>query len=252
MKYAVITGASKGLGEAIAKSLIAKQFAVVTISRTENEKLKMLAQEKGTSYQHFSCNLSLESEVQEVFMEITHRVFQKEPSDIFVFNNAGVIEPIATVGHLDKTPIDRNITVNLTAPIMITNLFLHKAQFSDTAVHIINITSGAAVRPIQGWSVYCSAKAGLNMFTQTVASEQAALQTKHSIIAFSPGIMDTDMQATIRSSSEKAFKDLKKFQEYQEKGMLLKPDMVANALIDLTLSGNVESGKIYNVNDLLN
>ncbi|WHY85316.1 (S)-benzoin forming benzil reductase [Neobacillus novalis] len=251
MKYAVITGASKGLGAAIAKRLIHEQISIVSVSRTENKEIKELALENDLYYKHYSCNLSLENEVQEVFMEIAHSLFQKEPHEILLFNNAGVVEPIETVGNLDQTPIISNIQVNLIAPILISNLFFNKAQSTNTKVQVINVSSGAAVRPIEGWSVYCSAKAGINMFTQTAALEQVELKTNNTIIAFSPGIMDTNMQETIRSSSKTAFRDLEKFIEYKEKNMLLAADVVADALVDLVLSGNVESGKVYNIKDLL-
>src|SRR4051812_31829122 len=131
MKYAIITGASKGLGEAIAKRLIHEQIAVVSVSRTENKEVKNLAIEKGIDYKHFSCNLSLENEIQEVFMVISHYIFQKNPEELLIFNNAGVIEPIQTVGNLDQAPVIRSIQVNLIAPILITNLFFSKAQLPN-------------------------------------------------------------------------------------------------------------------------
>jgi benzil reductase ((S)-benzoin forming) len=251
MKYAVITGASKGLGAAIAQRLIHEQIAIVSVSRTENKEIKKLVLENNLYYKHYSCNLSLEKEVQEVFMEIAHSLFQKEPQEILLFNNAGVVEPIETVGNLDQTPIISNIQVNLIAPILISNLFFNKAQSTNTKIQVINVTSGAAVRPIEGWSVYCSSKAGINMFTQAAALEQVELKTNNTIIAFSPGIMDTNMQKTIRSSSKTAFRDLEKFIEYKEKNMLLAADVVADALVDLVLSGNIENGKVYNIKDLL-
>jgi benzil reductase ((S)-benzoin forming) len=252
LKYAIITGASRGLGEAIAKRLIQEQVAIISVSRTENDEIKQLALENKLFYMHYSCNLSLEKEVEEVFMEISHRIFLKNPKEIFLFNNAGMIEPIHTVGNLDQTPIVRNIQVNLIAPMLITNILLKNAQQTDSSVQVINITSGAAVRSIEGWSVYCSAKAGLNMFTQTAAIEQAERKTNHKIIAFSPGIMDTNMQETIRSFSNEAFKELEKFKEFKENSLLLSADAVAGALVDLVLRGDVESGKVYNINDLVN
>jgi len=252
MRYAIITGASKGLGESIAKRLLQDQLTVISVSRTENEELQNLAKAKGIDYKHISCNLSLETEIQEVFMEVAHCIFEKDPTEILLFNNAGMIEPIQKVGNLDQTPIIRNIKVNLIAPILITNLFLSKAQITNTKVTVINVTSGAAVRSIEGWSVYCSSKAGLNMFTQTAAIEQAELQTRNTIIGFSPGVMDTSMQETIRSTAKDAFKDLEKFKDYKEKNLLLETDAVANALVDLVLSGNPENGRIYHIKELLN
>jgi len=251
MKYAIITGASKGLGESIAKRLLQEQISVISVSRTENNELKNLALEKGSEYKHVSCNLSLEKEIQEVFMEIAHCIFEKNPTEILLFNNAGVIEPIQKVGNLDQTPIIRNIKVNLIAPILITNLFLSKAQLASTKVTVINVTSGAAVRSIEGWSVYSSSKAGLNMFTQTTAIEQAELKTDNIIIGFSPGVMDTGMQETIRSSTEDAFKELEKFKEFKEKNMLLETDTVAQRIVNLVLNGKPESGRVYHIKELL-
>lgn len=71
------------------------------------------------------------------------------------------------------------------------------------------------------------------------------------VIAFSPGIMDTDMQVTIRSSSEESFADVNTFRNYKESGSLRSPDTVAGALVKLVLAENLENGKIYKVNDLL-
>nr|WP_263324945.1 (S)-benzoin forming benzil reductase [Neobacillus sp. Marseille-Q6967] len=251
MKYAIITGASRGLGEGIAKCLIQEQLSVISVSRTENEELKKLAVDTGTFYQHYSCNLSLEKEVQEVFWEIAHKIFKRNPVDVYLFNNAGVIEPIHTVGNLDPTPIIRNIQVNLIAPMIITNIFLSKFRQTATKVYVVNVTSGAATRPIEGWSVYCSSKAGLNMFTETAALEQVSGGSDHKIIAFSPGVMDTEMQGTIRSSSKDEFKDLDQFKEYKEQNKLLSADIVAGALVELVLRGNAESGKVYHIRDLI-
>lgn len=252
MKFAIITGASRGLGEGIAKKLLQQQFEVISVSRTENNDLKKLAAENGYHYKHYSCNLALDHEVQEVFLDIAHCIFKQDPKEIYLFNNAGVIEPIETVGNLDQTPIIRNIQVNLIAPMIITNIFLKKAGQTSTKVIVTNVTSGAATRAIEGWSVYCSSKAGLNMFTETAALEQTTLGTKNTIIAFSPGVMDTEMQNTIRSSSKGAFKDVDNFREMKEKNLLVQPEIVAGALVDLVLSGTAESGKVYHVKDLLN
>ncbi|MCM3567517.1 SDR family NAD(P)-dependent oxidoreductase [Neobacillus mesonae] len=249
MKYAIVTGASKGLGEAIAKRLINEQIAIVSVSRTENEDLKKLAQEKKTFYHHFSCNLSLEKEVEEVFMFINHYIFEKEPEEILLFNNAGIIEPIENVGNLDLTPMVRNIKVNLVAPILITNLLFKEAHLASTPIQVINITSGAANRPIEGWSVYCSSKSALNMFTKTAAIEQKEKKTKNKIIAFNPGVMDTKMHETVRTAFKDAFKEIDKDKEYKKKTRIVQVEDAANYLIDLVLSGNLENGKVYHMKE---
>ncbi|WP_462411071.1 (S)-benzoin forming benzil reductase [Neobacillus sp. Marseille-QA0830] len=251
MKYAIITGASKGLGEAIARRLMTENVAVISVSRTENQELKTFALEQGVKYKHFPCNLSLETEVQEVFMEISHIIFQKEPKEILLFNNAGLIEPIHTVGNLEPSPVIRNIQVNLIAPMVITNLLISRAPMINATVQVVNVTSGAAIRPKEGWSAYCSAKAGLLMFTQTAAMEQETLNTPHKLIAFEPGIMDTQMQETIRSSSIESFKELERFKAFKNDNLLRTPEIVTEALVRLVLSGKAVNGKVYNIKELL-
>lgn len=89
------------------------------------------------------------------------------------------------------------------------------------------------------------------MFTQTAALEQAEKNSNNKIIAFSPGVMDTDMQETIRSSSKDAFKDLERFKDLKESNKLLKAEAVADALVDLVLKGESESGRVYSINELI-
>jgi NAD(P)-dependent dehydrogenase (short-subunit alcohol dehydrogenase family) len=63
---------------------------------------------------------------------------------------------------------------------------------------IVNVSSGAAIRPLEGWSAYCSAKAGLAMLTQAVMLENTATGIR--VFGFQPGTTDTDMQVAIRAS----------------------------------------------------
>lgn len=89
------------------------------------------------------------------------------------------------------------------------------------------------------------------MLTETVSLELSNKGSRHKVIAFSPGVMDTDMQGTIRSSSEEAFADVENFKRYKEQGMLRDTDTVAGVLVELVTEADVESGKLYHVNDLL-
>lgn len=248
MKFAIITGASKGLGASIAERMIREKIGVIAVSRTDNADLKEKALAGQVFYRHFSCNLASPEEVEDTFNQIISVINSKKPELIYAINNAGVIEPIGTVGSLGSHAIIQNVTVNLTAPMIIMNLLLHK---SAAKLRIANVSSGAAERPIQGWGAYCSTKAGLNMFTETAAAELKTAGAPHEIIAFSPGIMDTDMQGTIRSATKEAFNDLEKFKEYKASGMLRPAAAVGDALVNLLLGDKVESGKIYNVNELL-
>ncbi|WP_210365256.1 (S)-benzoin forming benzil reductase [Bacillus sp. REN3] len=248
MKYAIITGASRGLGASIAKQLLEEGMHVISVARSKSSGLGQA--EAGSILEHYKCDLSSAEQISAVFNEIAGKVF-KEAEQVYLFNNAGVIEPIEAAGSLDNRQLLTNVQVNLTAPVTISNLFLQKAKEAGISTTIINVTSGAGERPVQGWSLYCSTKAGINMFTQTAGVELETAGSANKVIAFSPGIMDTDMQATIRASSEEAFADLQKFRHYKESGSLRSTALVASALVKLVLGGKLENGKIYKINDLL-
>ncbi|SEM63195.1 benzil reductase ((S)-benzoin forming) [Mesobacillus persicus] len=251
MKYAIVTGASKGLGEGIARKLLEEQVKVIAVSRSDNEELHEVARKIDGDYHYFRCNLASTEETLAVFQRISETIFQQTTEAVYLINNAGIVDPIETVGDLNDTAILDNVQINLTAPVLISNLIIKQAEKTQIPLTIANVTSGAAERPVHGWSIYCSTKAAINMFTRTTGLELENKASSTKMIAYSPGIMDTDMQTTIRSSTEKAFYDVDKFKEYKEKGMLRSPAIVANALVKLMFEGNLENGKVYYVNDLL-
>jgi len=116
--------------------------------------------------------------------------------DILV-NNAGVIEPIGALSQTDPAAWARNIGMNLIGTYNIIRLVLPQ-MLAGNGGTIINVSSGAAHRPLEGWSAYCCAKAGLAMLTEALSLETA--QSGLRVFGLSPGVIDTDMQATIRAS----------------------------------------------------
>ncbi|MCD5325275.1 MULTISPECIES: (S)-benzoin forming benzil reductase [Pontibacillus] len=248
MKIAVITGVSKGLGESVAESMMGRGVHIIGVSRSDNEKLNQKAEENGVSYTHYPCDLSSQEELESVFSRINQHVKEQSPQKVYVVNNAGVVEPIDRVGALDANQVVKHVHINLIAPMLVTNMVVE--QLADIDVDIINVTSGAANRPVYGWSTYGGTKAGLNYFTETTAFEQKQRGGKHRTVAFSPGVMDTDMQADIRSSSEEAFADVEKFKALKEEGKLRSPSVVADGLMKL-LDEGFESGAVYRVDQLI-
>ena len=112
-----------------------------------------------------------------------------------IVNNAGIIEPIAALGETDPEQWARLIGVNLVGAYH--GIRASLAHLPARGV-VVNISSGAASHPMEGWSAYCASKAGLAMLTQCVAQEGGAT----GILAYGlrPGLVDTDMQAEIRAS----------------------------------------------------
>lgn len=250
MQYAIVTGDSRGLGEAVAKQLMEKNVNVIGVSRNKNDSLQAHADERQVNYLHIASDLSDPTQVETCLDQIVEVVFHDETHYVYVVNNAGMIEPIETVGSLDPEMTTKHIQLNLATPILLVNRLLNEANSRAIQMSVINVTSGAAEKTIHGWSVYGSAKAGINHFTQTVALEQEG--RGHIILAYSPGVMDTDMQGEIRSSSPEAFADVDKFKQMKEEGTLRSPDEVAAVLMDLLNEPEkIENGKIYKLYDLV-
>ncbi|XXM71585.1 (S)-benzoin forming benzil reductase [Lysinibacillus sphaericus] len=251
MDYAIVTGATRGLGESIAKLFIKKGISLINISRSDNELLREMCEGEGVSCEYVPCDLSNPEETGKAAEKAGEIALKSNAGRIFLIQNAGVVTPINPSGQVENGDLEKSVNVNLLSPMIVTNEMLKAAEDSDSQLIMVNVSSGAGSRPVYGWSTYCSTKAAINMLTETVSLELSKKGSRHKVIAFSPGVMDTDMQGTIRSSSEEAFADVENFKRYKEQGMLRSADTVAGALVDLVTETDVESGKLYHVNDLL-
>ncbi|WP_042224507.1 (S)-benzoin forming benzil reductase [Oceanobacillus manasiensis] len=251
MKYAIITGASKGLGYSVAKLLLEKGIHVIGISRTEPDGLKKIAETSNVTFQQFQCDLGDVEEIETTFGKIKSQ-WGEGVSDLYLVNNAAVVEPVDQAMNMKSSDLAYHVKVNTIAPMVMTNLFLREAVSKGIRFIGSTVTSGAAERPVSGWSAYCSTKASINMYTETVAIEQDEKGTGNKVFAFSPGIMDTGMQEKIRSASPDEFSAVETFKSYKENKALKDTDTVGGVLVDiLTDEANLENGKIYHVKDYL-
>jgi len=193
-KVALVTGASRGIGAATAKALAKEGAAVVLAARGLDDCARHAAEitEAGGKAVAIKCDVGSLADWQELVDE-TAEMFGR--LDILV-NNAGMIDPI---GHLEDTDPEewaRAVQVNYIGVYYgIRTAFPH-IKANDGV--IINISSGAAEHPHEGWSAYCSTKAGVAMLTQMVAHENEGSGFR--IFGFRPGLVDTEMQAIIRAS----------------------------------------------------
>jgi NAD(P)-dependent dehydrogenase (short-subunit alcohol dehydrogenase family) len=98
---------------------------------------------------------------------------------------------------------------------------------------ILQISSGAGRKAYAGWSVYCATKAALDHHTRCVALDRTPGLR---ISAIAPGVIDTDMQALIRGSTDENFPDRPRFVEMHREGKLRSARQVARAVVELLLS----------------
>lgn len=251
MEMALVTGASKGLGYEVSRILTEQGLKVIGLSRSTNERVQRLTANRKGLYSHVSFDLTDVEAMEPLIRKICRQIGAEKPRKLIVINNAGTVEPIERLGFLDNQLIQRAVRINVLAPIIINNTVLNVLRDESIELVIVNVTSGAAERPIHGWNVYSTTKAAINMHTKVAGIEQENGKTANKIIAFSPGIMDTEMQGTIRGADEQAFTEIDQFVSFKTNGKLRPPAQVAKALVDLILNRNLINGRVYSVGELL-
>lgn len=238
MNILIITGGSNGIGKAIAQKYTSENYTVFSISRSKNTDAK---------YQQISADLSNTSTsikaIQEVFSNIKSDII----TSITLVNNAGSLGEINLLGNLDSEKIQQTIQLNTTTPLVLSNEFIKLTKKLNCKKQIINISSGAAVNPYAGWSVYCTSKAALDMSTRTIATEQNELKNGVKCVAVYPGVVDTNMQTTIRKTSETEFKNVQRFIELKENNELYTSEFVADKIFKIDISNALENGAIIDI-----
>ena len=192
-RIVAITGASRGIGAAAARAFAAKGAKVALIARSEAE-IAALADEIGRDRaMALPCDVA---DAGQVTTALGRVATEFGGLDVLV-NNAGVIDPIARITEADPADWGRAIDINLKGVFhgMHAAIPLMRARGGGT---IITVSSGAAHRPLEGWSAYCAAKAGAAMLTRAAHLEEAANGLR--IMGLSPGTVATEMQVKIRAS----------------------------------------------------
>ena len=241
----IVTGASKGLGRAIAILLATNGNTVIAIARQSSELQEVGEVLKSLSTESIAlpCDLGNHSEINSTTEEILSRF--KHISGIV--HNAGIISPIEGMLDVDRSDWERAIQVNLIGVQDLTNS-LEPIIGGEKHTRIVTISSGAAKRSIHGWSSYCVSKAGLDMWTNCLAEEGA--NRNISALAIAPGIVDTGMQAKIRDAEEINFPLLPNFIDYHRNGELEKPEIIAEKLLPFCLGESGQNGDRLDVRNL--
>lgn len=223
MNHYYITGSSSGIGKALAEELLKKEGNVVHgLARSET-----IEHER---YRHTTLDLAW----QEAVLNFS---FEQHPDDtkrIVLINNAGTLGQMGYLGEMPDGDIAASFNVNLIAPAILLNKFIHQFAQHPAEKVIINITSGAATAAYDGWGVYCSSKAGIDMLTKVAVEERKQRPDgRFHIMAIAPGVVDTQMQNQIRSTGEDKFSRVEKFHQMKSNGQLYKPEDVAKELASI-------------------
>ena len=198
-KTALVTGASRGIGEAAARRLHAAGASVVLAARSSDD-IERIASELGERALAVECDVA---DFEAVERAVARAATHFGSLDVLV-NNAGLMEPIARIENADPAGWARVVDVNLKGAFHAIRAALPRMKANDAALPggkrgiIVNISSGAATSALEGWSHYSATKAALLMLTRCVHKEEA--ENGIACVGLSPGTVATDMQRTIRDS----------------------------------------------------
>lgn len=232
-----ITGASKGLGKAIAEAALQRQdVEVIGIARSCNIEHR--------NYKHITLDLADTEAVNGFKFD-----FDREEDAVLV-NNAGMLGETRHFGNLDTKSFEQVFKVNVISLGMLMDSFLNKAREGKGNYTVCNISSGAGKYPIDGWNAYCASKAAVEMLSEVAAKELDIDNYKNiRVIALAPGIIDTGMQAQIRSASKEEFSDLQRFLDYKNEGELATPEETASKVMRILDDLKLINGVSLSVRD---
>ena len=240
----IVTGASQGLGAAVARWLVQADASVVLMARSR-EKLEQTATAltddpgkvlavAGDVANYYHCAQCVKETIDQ-FGQINALI-----------NNAGTLTPLHPISTADPALWSRNIEVNLCGPFNLTQAAL--PELIKQEGRIVNVSSGAAQTVIQGASAYCAAKAGLNHFTRITAAENPSVTA----IAIRPGVVDTPMQKVLRQEGPQVMpaQQATYYQDLQKNNQLEPPAVPGRAIAWLALHApSTYSGQFVNYDD---
>ncbi len=192
-KYAVITGASRGLGQHLACRFWGAGYNLGLVSRnvaSMDQTRSQLDLAKGRTCDVFACDLGDPVSVQNLVAEIS----AKAEGINVVVNNAAIQGPIGPLEHNDFADWERTIRVNFVSPVAICRGLLPRIANAREA-SILNLSGGGATGPRANFTAYASAKAALVRFSETLAEEVRGQGVTVNCIA--PGAMKTALLAEV-------------------------------------------------------
>lgn len=227
----ILTGASRGMGLAIAEQLLSPQHALLCISRQVNDTLAEHARQAGCPLEQWPMDLEHSRETAAMLRQWLGSRPHARYASATLINNAGVIPSIVPLAQADADDLARALRVGLEAPMLLSAAFLGATESWPLPRKILNISSGLGRRAMASQAAYCAAKAGMDHFTRCLALEEARQPNGAKVCSLAPGVIDTDMQVQLRSADAAAFPDQGNFAQLKSGGLLTSPEAAATRVL---------------------
>ncbi|HEV8115229.1 MAG TPA: SDR family NAD(P)-dependent oxidoreductase [Acidimicrobiales bacterium] len=232
-----ITGASSGIGAALARTLPWEGARVIGVSR----RVPPVGE-------HLQLDLTDVSSWGRLGASFRKELTGFEGDRVAFIHAAGTLEPIGFAGEVDPQAYQQNVLLNSAAPQVLGQLFLAAVRDVSADRHVLMLTSGAATSVYPGWSSYGAGKAAIDQWVRDAGAEQD-IRGGVTVVAVAPGTVDTGMQARLRDTTEDDFPKRQKFFDLHQSGQLSDRDQVGRQLWAL-LDRDLDNGSVLDLREL--
>ncbi len=224
-KLMIVTGACGGIGRELVKRIVLEEGLRCCAFVRDAEKLCKVV---GSDCFQKTIPIVHDFEaVSDQWKKDVESLLSPEVREVTLILTACLIGPISKVSDLPSEEIQRNIMTDVMSQVLLVQRLTACCKGKSLPLKIVQLDSGAAYRPICGWSLYCAAKAYMSMFLKTLHAEKEA-----QVVLYDPGVVDTDMQRQIRTSTQENFPDVELFRKYHMDGKLKNPAAVAREIYE--------------------
>ncbi|MBV8463850.1 MAG: SDR family NAD(P)-dependent oxidoreductase, partial [Acidimicrobiales bacterium] len=227
---AVVTGASRGLGAGLARTFSAAGVRLGLCARHLPEA------PTGAEVLREIVDVA-DSRALDTFA--AHVVDRFGRIDLWV-NNAGVLEPVGALSQVDADDLRRHIEINVCGVLYGTATFARHVRSRPGGGVLVNISSGASTTPYQGWAAYSASKAAVAMASEVTARDEAGFGLR--VFALSPGVVDTDMQAEVRTFPTSLVPASDRFRRIHREGAFNTPEWVGRYILEQCWPGRAPTG----------
>ena len=223
MNVTILTGASRGLGAAMAEQLLKHGHRLLTISRHTAD----LWVVQGADLEQWPVDLADPAPVADRLEAWLRKQELPSPASVTLINNAAVVSPPVPLSGSQRSDLTQVLRVGLEAPMLLTAAFLRATHGWNAPRRVLFISSGLGRRAMASSAPYCAAKAGLDHLARALALEEATQPHGAKVVSLAPGVIDTDMQVQLRSADPGLFPDRERFVALHAAGQLDSPAQAA-------------------------
>jgi NAD(P)-dependent dehydrogenase (short-subunit alcohol dehydrogenase family) len=241
----ILTGASRGLGLAVARRLLQPGHRLLTLQRQP----AALEAPAGATLEQWSADLAAPALAAARLAGWLRGIDPAQLASATLINNAGVLSQLAPLGDVEMDDLSTALRVGLEAPTLLTATFLRASRGWRVPRKVLLVSSGLGRRAMAGSASYCAAKAGLDHLARAVALEEAARPNGARIVSLAPGIIDTDMQVQLRNADGTLFPERERFVGLKSAGQLDTAEQGADKLLAYLQRGDFGAQPVGDVRD---